>query len=384
METPASGATRVAPAPEAAKKTTAPPARDFPRRPPPQDAVFADPPEEAGAPDVEHPWAEYLRLCAAAKASLDGKSLDLDHTDQDLPTVLADIEAKTGIHLNIDVPAETQGKKISFAVKGLIARHVLRLLLQQYDLRYVISGDGQIWIEPESGKTSVHEPPFAAELKALKDMSGGIIAARAPKPGIENDRQLTTALESIKVSYDFRETLLPEVVSFLQEASQLNIMIDRRQLDGDTLDTAITATGSGQRVDQALTSLFDGRDLAFRMEQGVLIVTSREDVENRRAAEAAEKKKQAEIREAEQDLFARTVAFGGENLRLREVAEILAKGLGVPYVIDPGTWSRKARYTIEERQRPASEIVTLLRKGAPLIVAYRDGILWFLSPEGVK
>jgi hypothetical protein len=52
--------------------------------------------------------------------------------------------------------------------------------------------------------------------------------------------------------------------------------------------------------------------------------------------------------------------------------------------MDPATWARKARYTVEELQRPASEIVRLMRKGAPLIVTYRNGILWFLSPEGMK
>lgn len=375
---------RVASVPDAPKKAPPPPAHDFPRRPPREDAVFPELQEEAAVPDVEHPWAAYLRTCAAIRAQLEATKIDLNHQDHDLPTILADIQARVEVRLNLQVPADLQGKRISFCVKDLSAYHVLRLLLQQYDVRMTDAEDGQIWIDASSDDPPLHEPAFARELRGLKSMSRDVLAERIPDPNVENDGKTKSRLDSLKVSYSFQETPLMDVVTFLQEISQLNIMIDRRRVEGDIAATPITATGSDVPFDKALDTFLTGHGLGWRIEAGVLVVTSKEDVEARIASLAADRNKRLAIRMAEEDLFARPVAFGGENLRLREVAEILAKGLGVPFVIDPGTWSRKVRFTIEEIQRPASEIVALLHKGAPVIVTFRDGILWFLSPDGVK
>ncbi|MEK7466749.1 MAG: STN domain-containing protein [Planctomycetota bacterium] len=371
------------------KMPAPPPKRDFPRRPAAQDAVFADPPEDDG-PEIVHPWSAYLNRCAEIDAILRKNVIDLDHTDKPLTDILPEIAEKLGLKLNLDCPAEITAKRISFAVKDLMALHVLRLLLQQYDLMQVVGEDGEIWIisrhpmPAEDQPVWAHEPAFMGELRAMKLASGEFAPKKPVEPSVtRNETALSEAMKSKRISLSFTETSLPEVVSFFQEVTELNLMIDRRHVD-DPEATVVSMNISDASVDEALGSCLKGTDLGYYMKQGVLIVTTQEHIEQMRTAADLDVKLRREIAAAEKDLLSRPVAFGAENMRLRDVADILAKGLGVPYQIDPGTWSRKARYTIEERQRPASEIVALLKKGAPLIVAYRNGILWFLSPEGVK
>jgi type II secretory pathway component HofQ len=212
-------------------------------------------------------------------------------------------------------------------------------------------------------------------------VSDGLRATKAPAEA--QSQAIRDRMSSIKISLNFTDTPLPEVVSFMSEVTQLNMVIDRKLIEDPDAKT-VTFRVDELAFDQALDLIMKMANLGTQVQDGVVVITSREKVEADAAKAAAEKKALSEARKAQEELLARPVAFGGENLPLRDVADILAKGLGVPYRIDPKTWARPARYTIEERQRPASEIVALLRKGAPLVVAYREGILWFLSPDGVR
>ena len=266
-------------------------------------------------------------------------------------------------------------------IRGLKGFHALRMLVQQFDCRYVIDPAGLIWIEPMAEGPSVHEPDFAAQLARMKAVSEEVIAGRANSAVTERERRTYEAMNSIKISLNFTDTPLPEVVSFMQEVTQLNIMVDRHSIE-DPESKTVTFKVDELAFDQALDLILKMADLGYEVDQGVIVLRSKEFLaKDGLAAKAARLKV---VLDAERDLFTRPVAFGGENLRLREVAEILAKGLGVPYLIDPGIWGSKARFTIEELQRPASEIVALLHKGASVLIVYREGILWFLSPGGVK
>ena len=359
---------------------------DFPRRPPPQDAVFPDPPAEEGP---EHPWAAYLRRCAEIEKKLRETKVDLDFQDADLTTILEYFHDAASLKLNLDCPADTSAKKITFRVKDLILTHTLRLLLQQYGLTFVIAEDGQIWIVPvgeppdQGPQVWPHEPPFIADLRRMRKASGEFTGVRKDDGGAEKNRVTLDAMKKAKVSLDVSGVPLPEAIALLQEASQINVMIDRRRIE-DLEALTISARITDAPVDLALNLCLGATELDWSLEEGVVVITTKEWIQQKRDADELDKKLRREIAAAQEDLFARPVAFGAENARLRDVAELLALGLGVPYQIDPGTWSRKVRYTIEERQRPASEVVALLRKGAPVIIAYRDGILWFLSPDGVK
>lgn len=373
---------------EPAKKAGPPPKRDFPRRPPAQDEVFADPPEEE-MPGPGHPWAAYLARCAEVERKLRGAQPSLDFQNTSLLPILAALEDATGLKFHVDVPADTTSKEISFAVKELIAFHTLRLLLQQYDLMYVVAEDGELWIIPAQERPEVgqpiypHEPAFVAELRAMRAVSGEVTAKPKDPAIAERNSRTNSAIKAAKLSLNLVETPLPEAISMIQEVTQLNVMIDRRRIE-DPDATVVTATLADAPMEEALGACLNNTEFGWTTDDGVLVITTKQRIQEMAETEEAAKKRKAEIAAAENDLFSRTVAFGAENMRLRDVADVLAKGLGVPYQMDPATWARKARFTIEERQRPALEIVKLMRKGAPLIVVYRNGILWFLSPEGVK
>ena len=74
-------------------------------------------------PGPGHPWASYLARCAEVERKLRGAQPNLDFQDTPLLPILATLEDATGLKFHIDVPADTTGKKISFAVKELIAFH---------------------------------------------------------------------------------------------------------------------------------------------------------------------------------------------------------------------------------------------------------------------
>ncbi|MCC6741959.1 MAG: STN domain-containing protein [Planctomycetia bacterium] len=365
-----------------------PPKRDFPRRPPPQDEVFTNAPEDE-APGPEHPWQAYLGKIAAIEERLRANKHDLDFTDTSLLPILAELEKATGLTFNVDCPADISGKKISIAVKDLLVAHTLRLLLQQYDLRWVVSEDGGIWIvpsgtPPEQGEALwPHEPDYMADIRGMRRIAADRKERAKEAEQAEKDRATRATIRETRVTCDFVGASLADAVSHLQEASQLNVMIDRRWIE-DLDAMTVTATMKDARLEDALSLCLGARDLGWMTSDGVLVVTSKDRLEME--AQTREGNRLAREKQAseEGDLLARSVAFGGENLRLRDVADMLAKGLGVPWKMDPATWNCRTRFSIEERQRPASDIVRVLRKGAPLVVMYRGGILWFLSPESLK
>lgn len=365
-----------------------PPKRDFPRRPPPQDEVFTNAPEDE-QPGPEHPWAPYLRKTAELEDRLRGVKRDIDFTDTSLLPILAELEDASGLKFHIDCPAEISDKKISIAVRDLAVIHTLRLLLQQYDLRWVVSEDGAIWIipagaPPEEGEPLwPHEPDFMADIRAMRRIASDRLERAKEAEQAEKDRATRATIRETRVTCNFVDASLADAVSTLQEATQLNVMIDRRWIE-DLDAMTVTAAMKDARLEDALSLCLGSKDLGWMTTDGVLVVTSKDRLEmeerNRERNRLLRDRQAAE----EGDLLSRPVAFGAENVRLRDVADMLAKGLGVPWRMDPATWNCRTRFTLEERQRPASDIVRVLRKGAPLVVVYRGGILWFLSPESLK
>ena len=89
------------------------------------------------------------------------------------------------------------------------------------------------------------------------------------------ERKTLTAMTSIRISLNFTDTPLPEVVSFMQEVTQLNIMIDRRAIE-DPESKTVTFKVEELAFDQALDLILKMADLAYRIDEGVIVVTSKE------------------------------------------------------------------------------------------------------------
>ncbi|MBI2922527.1 MAG: hypothetical protein HYY18_15860 [Planctomycetes bacterium] len=89
------------------------------------------------------------------------------------------------------------------------------------------------------------------------------------------ERKTMTAMTSIRISLNFTDTPLPEVVSFMQEVTQLNIMIDRRAIE-DPESKTVTFKVEELAFDQALDLILKMADLAYRVDEGVIVITSKE------------------------------------------------------------------------------------------------------------
>lgn len=91
----------------------------------------------------------------------------------------------------------------------------------------------------------------------------------------EPERKTYAAMSSIKISLNFTDTPLPEVVSFMQEVTQLNIMIDRKAIE-DPESKTVTFKVDELAFDQALDLILKMADLAYRVDEGVIVITSKE------------------------------------------------------------------------------------------------------------
>lgn len=389
LRTPPNAAPRQLDVVVAAQPKSPPVLRDFPKRASPEDAVFANPPAEDG-PERPHPWSAHLKLSAEIEAKLRGINVAVEWQDKNLNEIIREMESMFGMKLNLDCPAEVASKKLSFCVKDLAALHVLRLLTAQYDLIWVVGEDGEVWLvnhEPMGEPPAViwpHEPSFMAAVRGMRSVAGEFAPPKPPDPGlVEGERSLVETLEKKRIDLQFTDTPMPEAVSFVQELTQTNIMIDRHFID-DLDSKMVTVSLSQATVGDALKTCLKQSELGYYTKDGVIVIVSQAHIDKMHEAERLAEEKRRAIAAAQADLFDNPVAFGVENMRLRDVCEVLAKGLGVPYEIDAATWDRRARYTIEARQRPAWDVITLLKRGAPLTVAYRNGVLWFLSPDGSK
>ncbi|NUN47481.1 MAG: hypothetical protein HUU15_01460 [Candidatus Brocadiae bacterium] len=100
---------------------------------------------------------------------------------------------------------------------------------------------------------------------------------RQEEKASESERRTIAAMTSIRISLNFTETALPEVVSFMQEVTQLNIMIDRRAID-DPESKTVTFRVDELAFDQALDLILKMSDLAYRVDEGVIVITSKEAI----------------------------------------------------------------------------------------------------------
>jgi general secretion pathway protein D len=135
----------------------------------------------------------------AVKNRLDTLPIDLDFADASLSDIVEFIReyAKVNIEISQEVRREgTADKRISFQVKGLVLKSVLKILLSNYGLDYMFEGKLILITTPElaAGKPSlqVHDvrdllrtladfPGPDLELKSVSDGVAGIGAAFAPE-----------------------------------------------------------------------------------------------------------------------------------------------------------------------------------------------------------
>jgi type II secretory pathway component GspD/PulD (secretin) len=117
----------------------------------------------------------------AIKNKLETTKIDLDFTDSTLYDIIEFIQEFAKINIVIAAEVRKEGipeKKISFAVKDLVLKHVLRLLLQQYDLGYTFENRVLLITQPQ-----LAEGKPVLEVHDVRDLLGKI--PDFPGPSLE-------------------------------------------------------------------------------------------------------------------------------------------------------------------------------------------------------
>ncbi|MCE9582701.1 MAG: hypothetical protein K8T20_09430 [Planctomycetes bacterium] len=117
----------------------------------------------------------------AIKSKLETTKIDLDFTDSTLYDIIDFIQEFAKINVVIAAEVRKEGipdKKISFAVKDLVLKHVLRLLLLQYDLGYTFENRVLLITQPK-----LAEGKPVLEVHDVRDLLGKI--PDFPGPSLE-------------------------------------------------------------------------------------------------------------------------------------------------------------------------------------------------------
>lgn len=99
-----------------------------------------------------------------------------------------------------------------------------------------------------------------------------LLVALLPQDG----REIENKIRTVRVSMDFREAKLEEIATYLREITGLNIVISPKV--GDKGD-GITFVAKDISVKGALSLMLRPRGLAFRVRDGVLLLTTKEELD---------------------------------------------------------------------------------------------------------
>ncbi|MCE9582304.1 MAG: hypothetical protein K8T20_07410 [Planctomycetes bacterium] len=105
--------------------------------------------------------------------------------------------------------------------------------------------------------------------------------ARADSPKLEakteEDRKTIAALESLKVSLNFTDAKLAEVVDFFREITNVNIVMSKGVKDGGD-DHTVTLKVDDLKAIDALSLVATMVELSYKVEDGVLMIVTKDEV----------------------------------------------------------------------------------------------------------
>jgi type II secretory pathway component HofQ len=109
--------------------------------------------------------------------------------------------------------------------------------------------------------------------------SATLAVAEDPRLEVKNedDRRTVNVLQSLKVSLNFTDTPLEEVASFLREVTSLNILLSREAREV-AMDKQVTLKVDDLRLSDALGLIVDMTEMSYKIEDGVIILSSKSEV----------------------------------------------------------------------------------------------------------
>jgi len=360
--------------PAAARKV-----HDFPRH----RNIQATPFEQGAAADPSappHAFDAYMSRCAAVREKWAKTKVSLNFSDTTLVNVLAEFLGTYGLEVLLDAGIDGNDCTVTFKVEELAADQAIDLIAKMADMQFVISESGEAWLV-RKGEGAKHQPPYVADLEAMLRIARLVRADLVETPPNPEEAALRERLNKEYLDVDMSDSSAYDVLDHIQEHAKMNIVISAVLRKEWKTVPLLTVHSKGGTLARVFDAYCEAGGFAWGLEQGVVLITSAEELQRiaDRKAQISEEKRLR--REAEAALLAQRVFIGGENLAIRDVAEMLGQALSVPVVVDPQTWHRAARFGFPKEERTAREIVSALKQGAPLIVAFRDGTLWFLSPD---
>jgi hypothetical protein len=159
----------------------------------------------------------------------------------------------------------------------------------------VFGGPGSIVADRAQGKESlvvrqtepVHRQvaAFLADLRTVAQQPANELSVAVSHEGWWRQTPETVgvrkALEQ-RLTCEFKETPLTEVLQFLQKTMQVPVLLDRRNADQDRVaaDTPITAISNGVTLQDTLTMALKNIELTYTVTDDVLLVTTPEFAES--------------------------------------------------------------------------------------------------------
>ncbi|MBI2919757.1 MAG: STN domain-containing protein [Planctomycetes bacterium] len=366
METPKEEPAAASPAPAPAAK---PRGIRFSRR---AEGSLADP----TAPP--YPLADYKALREAELKKWRETKVDLEFDDVALHDVVTEFARRWGLKVGLDA-AVSPDRHLSISISGMDAAASMEFLTEFNELAWVVDGNGDSWLVPPA-KKALYESKEGHDLSALEGTGAQAAADRAPAEPSAADLATAKKMEETRFSPDMPETTLFKALKSIYETTGIWLNADYRAIPKPD-EVEVSLTGKDVTVREALDAALAPVGLGWRIMEGVVTVTTVEELDRlKREAVAAELARQERVKE-EENFLSKSVALQGEGLSIRDVADRISKALGVGYQIDPATWSRAARYGFDGEPHTLREIFQALAKGAPVAVTYREGKLWYVASE---
>jgi len=159
---------------------------------------------------------------------------------------------------------------------------------------------------------------------SLAQQRGAPPAAEAPPTAAALEARIETALGEV-TSLEFTESPLSEIVEFLKERHKLAIQLDTAALDtaGVTTDTPVTIDVEGVTLRSALNLMLKNIELTYCLQDGVLLITTPEEVDSRLVRE---------VYDARHFIYV-TVGFGKRSRDADGLVELVVTH------VQPTTWT---------------------------------------------
>lgn len=316
------------------------------------------------------PWVAPIRekLNAPVNLALDGVPLR---------KALAKLEEATGVKIRlVTTSSEVATRPVRLPnFKDLPAHTALSLILDSVGLAHNLMRDGVDVVERSQEDSSIRKaeqigeeiehirerrfptPKTKAEQEAAKQ------AKDAEKEQTETSEAVKKALRSTKITRDFVDASLLDVVQAVREASKVPIMIDPG-IEADRLK--VTVKG-GRPAEKVLEEVLRSLGLQYTLKERILFITTPEGAKNEPLAFAVWKEEQEE---AERRIFRQKLK---SNVRLSRVPDFVAevaRDLGLKVYPDSGAWGVDVAFTGKTAGLTVKELATILkRKGIELVVA---------------